>query len=95
MKTRILELLALLLLAEGIIGLVNEATGYFPTTVAVNYLEFLDGYQLYVHVVLGVVGGAVLLALSAQARRGESDAEGAVRQPAPAERSARSVAKAA
>ncbi|GAA1366384.1 hypothetical protein GCM10009612_50000 [Streptomyces beijiangensis] len=51
-----------LLLIQGVGGLLHEAFDWFPLTGLVTRLGFLDGYEIFSDIVLTVTGLAVLIA---------------------------------
>jgi hypothetical protein len=61
------------LLAQGAVGLGNALFGWWPgpaeTLVVVNLLPFLDGYEVFASIVVGVLG-FVLLAVARSAAEG-------------------------
>ncbi|WP_329124970.1 hypothetical protein [Streptomyces sp. NBC_01465] len=59
---KIFEVAGLLLLIQGVGGLLHEWFDWFPLTGLVTRLGFLNGYEVFADIVLTVVGCAVLIA---------------------------------
>lgn len=59
---KFLETAGFLVFVEGVAGLLYEWTGWFRLWAVVARLDVLDGYGIYVSIVLVVTGGAVMVA---------------------------------
>ncbi|MFJ6854392.1 hypothetical protein ACIQM3_28390 [Streptomyces sp. NPDC091271] len=59
---KFVESVGFIVFAQGAAGLLYEWTGWFRLWVLVAKLDFLDGYGLFVNIVLVVTGGAVMIA---------------------------------
>lgn len=66
---KILELIGIVLVIQGIAGVVHEFTGWFGLWTIVPYLGFLDGNEIFANIVLAVLGG-LMLAVSDSERVG-------------------------
>ncbi|GGX97219.1 hypothetical protein [Streptomyces hiroshimensis] len=62
---KLLEGVGIILLLQGLGGVVHGLTGWLHYWVVVRYLGFLDGYEMYVSIVLAVLGTALLIASDA------------------------------
>ncbi|MFF1462887.1 hypothetical protein [Streptomyces sp. NPDC058330] len=56
------ETVGFLVFLQGVAGLLYEWTGWFRLGTVVARLDFLQGYALFVHIVLAVTGGALMVA---------------------------------
>lgn len=54
------ELLGVLLVIDGLAGIVHEWTGWFGLWVIVPYLKFLHGYEIFANIVLAVIGVVIV-----------------------------------
>lgn len=59
---KFVETAGFIVFAQGAAGLLHEWTGWFRLWAVVAKLDFLDGYGLFVNIVLVVTGGAVMIA---------------------------------
>ena len=56
------EVLGIIMVVQGIGGVINNIVGGSPSWFLVNHLPFLDGWELPASIVLAVAGGALALA---------------------------------
>ncbi|MFI8006037.1 hypothetical protein [Streptomyces sp. NPDC086010] len=59
---RFVETVGFLVFAQGAAGLLHEWTGWFRLWAVVARLDVLDGYAVFVSIVLVVTGAAVMIA---------------------------------
>ncbi|MFC5147755.1 hypothetical protein [Streptomyces aureoversilis] len=59
---KLLEGIGVILVLQGLGGVVHGLTGWFHYWVVVRYLGFLDGYEMYASIVLAVIGTALVIA---------------------------------
>ncbi|EPH42641.1 hypothetical protein ABT390_23260 [Streptomyces aurantiacus] len=59
---QLLEFLGLVLLLQGVAGLVHELTGWMRGWGVVQHLPFADGYELYLSIALVVLAFALFAA---------------------------------
>ncbi|MFJ8078197.1 hypothetical protein ACIQ7Q_30765 [Streptomyces sp. NPDC096176] len=59
---KFLETAGFLLFLWGVAGVIHELTGWFKLRGVVRRLDFLDGYELYASIVLGVLGVVIMVA---------------------------------
>ncbi|QLE70841.1 hypothetical protein FGW37_03815 [Streptomyces rectiverticillatus] len=62
---KLLEGVGVILVLQGLGGVVHGLTGWFHYWVVVRYLGFLDGYEMYASIVLAVIGAALVIASDA------------------------------
>ncbi|MQA11175.1 MAG: hypothetical protein GEU98_21975 [Pseudonocardiaceae bacterium] len=55
-----INLLGTLLLVQGVGGVLNNLIGDSRSWFLVNYLDFLDGYEVFASIVIGVLGLALI-----------------------------------
>ncbi|MGP3954883.1 hypothetical protein ACTWPT_02705 [Nonomuraea sp. 3N208] len=70
----VLKVLGWLLLLQGVGGLVNALLGWWrwaENLIVVNHLAFLEGYEVFAGIVIGVLG-FVLLAVADSAKKAEA-----------------------
>ncbi|MDP4506272.1 hypothetical protein OHA25_46685 [Nonomuraea sp. NBC_00507] len=70
----VLKVFGWLLLLQGVAGLVNAVLGWWrwaESLIVVNHVAFLDGYEVFAGVVIGVLG-FVLLAVADSAKKAEA-----------------------
>ncbi|MBF8193919.1 hypothetical protein ITP53_51245 [Nonomuraea sp. K274] len=70
----VLEVFGWLLLLQGVAGLLNTLFGWWPWAhdlIVVNHLPFLEGYEVFAAIVIGVLG-FVLRAVAESAKRAEA-----------------------
>ncbi|MEU4804129.1 hypothetical protein [Actinosynnema sp. NPDC023587] len=54
------ELVGVLLVVNGLAGIVHELFGWFGLWTIVTHLSFLDGYEIFANIGLAVVGAIVV-----------------------------------
>lgn len=55
------EFVGVILVIQGIAGVIHEFTGWFGLWTVVHYFSFLDGYEIFANIVLIVTGVVAMI----------------------------------